>query len=227
MNNLNLKIEQQLRSENVNFVHFVDISMLDIQQNRGLPYAILIGIAINPQFIKMVYDSPNYVHILNDEYAQTENQVGLIADKLADRLIKNGYKALSQSDRGLIADNSFDFTTKTSVLPHKTIAIFSGTGYIGKNNLFITTEYGAAQCLGSVLTNAPLAVMKHEILLPKCNSCNICQDICPPKVLKGKCWNTKVPRDEMVNVNECITCLKCLVHCPKTQAYMKRNISIW
>lgn len=92
MNNLNLKIEQQLRSENVNFAHFVDISMLDIQQNRGLPYAILIGIAINPQFIKMVYDSPNYVHILNDKYAQTENQVGLIADKLADRLIKSVIK---------------------------------------------------------------------------------------------------------------------------------------
>ena len=99
MNNLNLEIEQLLRSEDVSFVHFVDISMLDIQHNRGLPYAILIGIAINPQFIKMVYDSPNYVHTLDDEYAQTENQVGLIADKLADRHIKNDYKALSQSDR--------------------------------------------------------------------------------------------------------------------------------
>lgn len=227
MNNLNLEIEQLLRSEDVSFVHFVDISMLDIRQNRGLPYAILIGIAINPQFIKTVYDSPNYVHTLNDEYAQTENQVGLIADKLADQLIKNDYKALSQSDSGLIAENTFDFTTKTSVLPHKTIATLSGIGHIGKNNLFITTEYGAAQCLGSVLTNAPLAAIRHKIQLPKCNSCNICREICPPKVLKGKYWNTKVSRDEMVNVNECITCLKCLVHCPKTQAYMKRNISIW
>ena len=47
MNTLNLEIEQFLRSENVDFVHFVNISRLNKQQNRGLPYAILIGIAIN------------------------------------------------------------------------------------------------------------------------------------------------------------------------------------
>lgn len=52
MNDLNKEIEQQLINENADFVHFVDISMLDIRQNRGFPYAILIGIAINPQFIK-------------------------------------------------------------------------------------------------------------------------------------------------------------------------------
>ena len=76
-----------------------------------------------------------------------------------------GFKAISQSDTGLIAENTFDFSTKTSILPHKTIAMLSGLGYIGKNNLFITTKYGAAQCLGSVLTNAPLtAYIRMEAL---------------------------------------------------------------
>lgn len=227
MNSLNWEIEQQLlRNENADFVHFVDISMLDIRQNRGLPYAILIGIAINPQFIKTVHDSSNYVHTLSDEYAQTEKQVGLIADKLADQLIRKGYKACSQSDNALLTENTFDFATKTSILPHKTIAVLSGIGYIGKNNLFITAEYGAAQCLGSVLTNAPLAVIKHAIQLPKCNSCNVCRDICPQKALKGKCWNMNVSRDEIINVYDCVTCLKCLVYCPKTQTYIKQNITM-
>ncbi|MEY8687715.1 GyrI-like domain-containing protein [Bacteroides sp. AN502(2024)] len=157
------------------------------RQNRGLPYAILIGIAINPQFIKTVYDSPHYVHTLNDEYAQTENHAGLIADKLADRLVRKGYKALSQSDNTLITENTFDFTTKTSVLPHKTIAVLSGIGYIGKNNLFITTEYGAVQCLGTVLTNAPISIMKYKIKSSQCGNCNICKDVCPQKVLNGVC----------------------------------------
>ncbi len=57
MNGLNKEIEQQLRNENADFVHFVDISMLNIRQNRGFPYALLIGIAINPYFIKTVHDS--------------------------------------------------------------------------------------------------------------------------------------------------------------------------
>ena len=185
MNGLNKEIEHQLRNENADFVHFVDISMLDIRQNRGFPYALLIGIAINPYFIKTVHDSPDYVHTLSDEYAQAEKRVGMIADKLAGRLIRKGYKALSQSDNALITENTFDFATKTSVLPHKTIAVLSGTGYIGKNNLFITAEYGASQCLGSVLTNAPLSIMKHEIKSSQCGNCNICRDVCPQKALNG------------------------------------------
>lgn len=93
MNSLNKEIEQQLINENTGFIRFVDISTLDIQQNRGLPYAILIGIAINPQFIKAVHDNPDYVHTLSDEYAQVEKRVGLIADKLTDLLVRKGYKS--------------------------------------------------------------------------------------------------------------------------------------
>ena len=155
MNTLNLEIEQFLRSENVDFVHFVNISRLNKQQNRGLPYAILI---------KEVYENPYYIHSTTDEYAQTEELVGSITDKLANLLILNGFKAISQSDTGLIAENTFDFSAKTSILPHKTIAMLSGLGYIGKNNLFITTKYGAAQCLGTVLTNAPLLVKELKYM---------------------------------------------------------------
>ena len=61
MNVLNWEIEQLLRNENADFVHFVDISMLNVRQNRGLPYAILVGLVINPQFIKTVHGDPNYV----------------------------------------------------------------------------------------------------------------------------------------------------------------------
>lgn len=220
MKTLNLEIEQFLRSENVDFVHFVNISILNKQQNRGLPYAILMGIAINPQFIKGVYENPHYIHSATDEYAQTEELIGLIADKLANRLIKNGFKALSQSDGGLITENAFDFETKTSILPHKTIAVLSGLGYIGKSNLFITTKYGAAQCLGTVLTNAPLLVKEHKIQSPKCYNCNICRNVCPKKILRGISWNINISRDEIINVYNCTACLKCMVYCPKTQAYI-------
>ncbi len=220
MNTLNLEIEQFLRSENVDFVHFINISRLNKQQNRGLPYAILIGIAINSQFIKGVSDNPHYIHSTTDEYAQTEELVGSITDKLANLLILNGFKAISQSDTGLIAENTFDFSAKTSILPHKTIAMLSGLGYIGKNNLFITTKYGAAQCLGTVLTNAPLLVKEHKIQSPKCYNCNICRNVCPKKSLRGISWNINISRDEIINVYNCTACLKCMVYCPKTQAYV-------
>lgn len=63
---------------------------------------------------------------------------------------------------------------------------------ISINNLLITSEYGAAQCLGMVLTDAPLDTTLCEPLLPKCGKCNICMNICEKKVLKGKMWSAVI-----------------------------------
>ena len=94
-------------------------------------------------------------------------------------------KAVSQSDTELLADGVFNFETKESVLPHKTVALLGGLGWIGKNNLLITPEYGAAQCLGTVLTDAPLKTVLHEPLSPKCGNSIPCLNICYRKVPKG------------------------------------------
>lgn len=221
---LNKEIENELKNTGVNFVRFVDVSKLTYGQNRGLPHAILIGITINPRFVKEVFQNPDYIHTLEDEYAQTENRAGEVTDKLAKLIAGKGYRAVSQSDAGLLAEGVFNFETKESVLPHKTVALLSGSGWIGKNNLFITPEYGTAQCLGTVLTDAPLETILHKPLLPKCGKCSICANICETKVLKGKVWSKSVSRDEIVNVYGCSCCLKCLVHCPQTLRYMKRKL---
>ena len=107
---------------------------------------------------------------------------------------------------------------------YKTIALLSGIGWIGKNNLLITPEYGSAQCLGTVLTDAPLKTIIHEPLLPKCGNCVACIDICEKHVLKRGVWSIGVSRDEIIDVFGCSTCLKCLVHCSVTQAYVKRHL---
>ena len=135
---MNKEVENELKKSRVGFVHFVDISKLTNKQNRGLPCAILIGIAINPKFVKDVFNNPDYKPVLEDEYVKTENRVGEVTDELAEFLVSKGYKALSQSDAGLLAEGVFNFETKESVLPHKTVAQLSGLGWIGKNNLFIT-----------------------------------------------------------------------------------------
>lgn len=222
MNTLNHEIERELKKAGATFVRFLDVSKLADKQNRGLPNALLIGIAIDPEYIKKVLDNPDYKPTHEDEYVQTEDRAGEMADGIARFLNGKGYKAISQSDAGLLAEGVFHFETKESVLPHKTVALLSGLGWIGKNNLFITPEYGAAQCLGSVLTDAPLEMMYQEPLLPKCGHCSTCVDICEKKVLKGKVWSPVVSRDEIVDVYGCSVCLKCLAHCPWTQKFVRK-----
>ena len=223
MKSINHQIENEVKNAGVDFIRFLDISELTDAQNRGLPSAVLIGISIGPKFIKTVFDNPEYVPTHDDEYIQTEEKAGHVTDEIAKMLVGRGYKAISQSDAGLIAAGAFNFDKKESVLPHKTVAIHGGLGWIGKNNLLVTPEYGAAQCLGTVLTDAPLKTTSHKQLVSKCGSCRTCTDICDKKVLKGKTWDTTISRDEMLDVHGCSICLKCLVHCPQTQAYARRS----
>ena len=79
---MNKEIENELKKSRVDFVHFVDISKLTNRQNRGLPCAILIGIAISPKFVKDVFNNPDYKPALEDEYVQSPNQ------KIPDRKTK-------------------------------------------------------------------------------------------------------------------------------------------
>ena len=208
MQYLNQEIENELKNQGAELIRFVNISHLDEKQNRLLPTAIVFALPLTAEYVK----------------TQTEHKAGEIADELAKFITGKGYKAVSQSDTGLLADGVFDYETKESVLPHKTVALLGGLGWIGKNNLLITPEYGAAQCLGTVLTDAPLETELHEPLSPKCGNCITCVNICERKVLKGKVWSRSVSRDEIVNIHGCSTCLKCLVHCPRTQTYIKKNI---
>lgn len=232
MKYLNQAIEKELIDQGAPLIRFVDISHLSETQNRQFPHAVVFALPLTAGYIKEVCDTPNYVQARiednfnfdDDEYLITENKTHELADNIATYIIGKGYKAFSQSDESLIAEGKFDAAHKQSLLPNKTIAILGGLGWIEKNNLLITPEYGAAQCLGTVLTDAPLETVLCEPLYPKCGNCMTCVNICERKVLKGKMWTRYTSRDEIVDVYGCSTCLKCLVHCPYTQRYCKRQI---
>lgn len=195
--------------------------MLSEKENRGYDTAILIGIVLSPEFILGLSKDNKAIPY---EYWEKEHHAGELAEWTADFIIAKGYKAFAQSDRNLI-NGFFEEATKTTVLPHKKIAVLSGLGWIGKNNLLVTEEYGCALCMGTVLTNAPIPVEDKPIIMPKCGECNVCKDICPTSVIHGTTWQPEMNRDLIVDVYHCECCLKCLVNCPWTQRYMKSNIT--
>lgn len=232
MKNINNEIEKELTSQGAKLIRFVDIAHLSEVQNRQFPNAIVFALPLSARYVKVVCDTPNYVkdriadnyNFDDDEYLITEHKTHELADNIAKCIIEKGYNAFSQSDENLIAEGKYDEAHRRSLLPNKTIAVLGGLGWIGKNNLLITSEYGAAQCLGTVLTDAPLETMRLEPPLPKCGKCDVCINICETQVLKNKIWSPTTSRDEIVDVHGCSTCLKCMVHCPRTQIYMKKNL---
>lgn len=234
MKYFNQEIENELINQGAKLIRFVDISHLSETQNRQFPNAVIFALPLTAGYIKEVCDTPNYVQARiddnynfdDDEYSITENKTHELADHIATYITEKGYKAFSQSDKSLLAEGKFDEPHKQSLLPNKTIALLGGLGWIGKNNLLITSEYGAAQCLSTVLTDAPMETVPCEPLSPKCGNCITCVNICERKVLTGKTWNSYTSRDEIIDVYGCSTCLMCLVHCPYTQRYCKRQIRL-
>ena len=230
--NLNNEIEEKLKELGAKFVHFVDITKLSIEENKNYPNAILFGINLSSDYLQNVMNTPNYVQKMvqnnrdfsKDEFYLTELKTGEISDKISQWLIDNQYNAYSHSDKNQIKTGFFDEKYLKTPLPHKTIARLAGIGWIGKNNLLVTLNFGSAICIGVVITDAPLEVSLSKSIQSKCYNCNVCVEVCMPKVLKGHVWSLKTQREDMLDVKKCITCMSCLIFCPYTQKYIRHYI---
>lgn len=229
---MSLENEITLLAENLgaDFVHFVDVSTLPCEQNRNYPTAILVGKSLTRGYLQKITSTPDYVQRVirgqkkmnEDEFYLTEQKTDKLADELAEKLMEKSYSSFSQSERNLRSTGNLDEERKMSPLPHKTIALMAGLGWIGKHNLLVTPEFGSAVSLCTVLTNAPVNTVSFPIAKPQCGNCDLCQQICEPKAIKGATWNVNISRDEMIDVFKCSTCLKCLAICPWTKKYMLR-----
>lgn len=221
-----------LTEQGAQLIRFVDVRGLPAEQSGGLPVAILFGLPLSPSYLQEVMRTPGYVQAIvadnrmeQDEFYLTENKAGELADRIADRLKACGYQAYSQSDHNLITTGGWDEAASRTVLPHKTIAVLAGIGWIGKNNLLITPEYGAALCIGTILTNAPLDASQPRIMESVCGACKRCYTICPTNALAGKTWERNIPRETIIDIRKCTTCMQCLLYCPYTRKYMKQYFS--
>lgn len=126
---------------------------------------------------------------------------------------------------------------RVSRLPHKTVATRAGLGWIGKNCLLVTPQYGSAIRISSLLTDAPLA-HSEPVSSSRCGGCRLCVEQCPAKALKGALWEAGMPRERIVDIKKCYEkqleimtretgietdlCGKCFAVCAYTQRYLER-----
>lgn len=223
------KILKILTDQQAVFVRYVDVSEFPHEQNNGLTTAIIFGLALSPEFISEVASNDNYVRELvqanrqyDDEFSRKELIAGRMADELAHFLNKRGFESFSLSDKNQEDNGCYDSKNRTTPLPLKTIATKAGLGWMGKNDLLITREWGCALSMCGVLTSAPIQTTFFTEMSTACGSCITCKEVCEAGAISGKSWSKGVIRDELIDVSKCTTCLKCLVHCPWTKAYAKK-----
>ncbi|MCL2361579.1 MAG: hypothetical protein FWC73_07190 [Defluviitaleaceae bacterium] len=199
---LNETWEQHIKSKGADFVYYVDATALPGDAADGYSCAILFGKALSKEYINALRagEKPRTKEVIN-----TERKMDNLAVKLADQLEAEGYSSIAR--------------LKFGRLPHKTVALNAGLGFIGKNNLLVTDRFGCAVLLGKVLTTAPFATMSKSPMEPQCGDCSICVDVCPTKALHGTTWSTTTTRDEIMVRKLCTLCLKCMLWCPYTEKY--------
>lgn len=196
--------EQRIKDSGADFVYFADISMLLEDVIEGYSCAVLFGKSLSKEYIGALRagQEPKRKEVIN-----VERKMDNLAVKLADWLEKEGYKSIGK--------------LKTGRLPHKTVALRTGLGFIGKNNLLVTSRYGCALMMGKVLTTAPFITMSEMPKEPQCGNCSICVNVCPTGALLGKTWSVTTTREEIMTRKLCTLCLKCMIWCPYTAEYVK------
>lgn len=223
------KLKEFLRKEGASLVGYADMSEV---ANCGWKSGISIGMKIDCSIVNSIEDGPNmeYYH----EYYRLNNKL----DKLAEIGVKFinhlGYEAIAQT-----RDYVEEFGVYRTQVPHKTVATRAGLGWIGKSALLVTSDYGSAVRITSILTEIELPYDK-PISESLCGNCSVCKTQCPGEAISGKNWNIHIDRDEFFNALDCrrtarqlslermdkqITlCGKCIVACPYTQKYLQRKI---
>jgi epoxyqueuosine reductase len=184
----------------------LEISPLPSENRRGLDYAIVFTIPLRHQD---ELDWPAF------DRAEMEGEA--LAGWLTQELISLGYDAYPHTLK-----NVFNSKTLCSPLPNKTLAVLAGLGWVGKNTLFISSEYGSAFSIAAVLTSAVLPAQNVNPLASRCGDCTICRDVCAPHAIQGRLWKPGLLREQLLDAPKCTQCFQCLAQCPWTKRHHQR-----
>jgi epoxyqueuosine reductase QueG len=142
---------------------------------EGLTAGISLGTRLSTTVLEGIVDQPTplYFH----HYRQANNLLDQGAFKLTQFIQGEGFRALP-----IAASQIVDWENQKGHLPHKKMAALAGLGWIGRNNLLVAPEYGAAVRLATILTDLPLPF--DAPVSRGCGTCRDCIPVCPVGAIK-------------------------------------------
>jgi len=116
-------------------------------------------------------------------YKHHYRQVNMLLDRAALR-VQGFIQSRGGAALPVPASVFSEWATQAAHLSHKMIALRSGVGWIGKNILLITPEWGARVRLVSILTDVPLESPPRPRW--ECGPCKRCASVCPVSAIGDK-----------------------------------------
>lgn len=154
----------------------------------------------------LVFAVPYGEHLTLETYTEAAFEKGIQdARKIVDEIIVQLEKLLVKQEikyyiPPVAQNNETDLEAPFSF---KFAAVNAGLGWIGKNDVIITTNYGPRIRLSAILIDAPFAYGKKitKSLCPE--TCRNCVDACPHKALHDTRWNIDSVRSDLIDYRLC------------------------
>lgn len=191
------ELKSILKENGATMVGFSDLGDKAPAEFPNLRYAVTIVRRLSDTVVETINGKPSIMYF--HHYRTTNTKLDLLALDAVDFIEFQGYSALP------IAASQSTNTDKDAyrgVFSHKTAAVLSGLGFIGKNALFITPQYGSKIRLATVLTDMPLSP-ELPVMTRGCGSCEICKNACPAKAITGKNYVYGEARDTIFDARRC------------------------
>jgi len=137
--------------------------------------AISLGVRLSKGILEEIETAPTRLYF--HHYRSVNNFLDQVAFKLSNYIQKKGYLSLP-----IPASQIVDWQNQKAHLSHKQIGYLAGLGWIGRNNLLVSKEFGSQFRLVTVLTNMPLKIDKPT--KQTCGNCKLCIAVCPVAAIK-------------------------------------------
>ncbi|MBR2646077.1 MAG: epoxyqueuosine reductase [Clostridia bacterium] len=160
-------------------VGFCELDHAPVLSLPKLRFAVSIAVKLSDAVINTIDDAPSFVYF--QHYRTANALLDNIAFRLARKIEENGYAALPVAASQSQGKNN----PYRGVMPHKTAAVLSGLGFVGKSGLFLSEEYGSTVRLATILTDLPLTP-ERPVIENGCGDCTICQKACPAGAIFGE-----------------------------------------
>ena len=192
----NYEIALFFNKPEVRLFGFADLSAIPKESRYGFPRSISFGFPIEKEILIQIKSGPTPEYF--SEYTRLNSLLLRTSNELAACIISLGFEALAMEG----AARKYDTEALMTILPHKTSAVLSGLGWIGKNNLLTTEEYGSGIRLSTVLTDLPLRT-GSPVQESKCGECRVCYQVCPAKAIADMNWKPGMKREELYDAFAC------------------------
>lgn len=182
---------------------------LSAQTRAGLDKGICLALRLSDRVLEDIEDGPTKLYFFH--YQRVNIFLDELALKITNFLQSKGWEALP-----IPASQIIDWENQRAHISHKHVAALAGLGWIGRNNLLVSHQFGARQRLITVLTNMPLKLDKP---LPwGCGACQACLPVCPSQSIKERpeefdhhgCFRMirELVKKAGINQNICGLCVK-------------------